>query len=117
MDERDPILDIDALLGSVDGDCELLDEMAGTFTAEIPTWISELRAAVTRGDAETTFRVAHGVCGAASYVKSPAVQQAAAELEAMGRGASLAGAGSALDRLEVGLSRLGAILHTTPWRH
>jgi hypothetical protein len=31
MTEREPLLDVDALLGSVGGDRELLDELAVTF--------------------------------------------------------------------------------------
>ena len=116
MSEQRPILDVDAVLDSVGGDCDLLDELAQTFTAEVPAWISQLRAAVSSGDAATTYRVAHGVNGAMSYLKACTVQQAAAELEAMGREASLDGAPLALDRLEAGLLSLSTFVSGAPWR-
>lgn len=44
MSGRDPVVDLDALLESVGGDCDLLDELAATFIAEAPAWIASLRA-------------------------------------------------------------------------
>jgi HPt (histidine-containing phosphotransfer) domain-containing protein len=116
MSEQLPILDIDALLESVDGDCDLLDDLADTFTAEVPGWISQLRAAVASGDAATTYRVAHGLNGAMSYFKASIVQRKAAELEAMGREANLDDANRALDQLEAALLALRTFLSGTPWR-
>jgi HPt (histidine-containing phosphotransfer) domain-containing protein len=116
MSERQPLLDVDALLGSVGGDSELLDELAVTFTEEIPGWITTLRTALASGDAETIFRVAHGVNGAVGYFRASSVQQPAAALEAMGRTRDLTGAAAALDELEAGLLTLGTFLAMTPWR-
>ena len=39
MTEPASLLDLQALLESVDGDRELLDELAGTFAHEVPGWI------------------------------------------------------------------------------
>jgi HPt (histidine-containing phosphotransfer) domain-containing protein len=116
MTEREPILDLAALLDSVGGDQELLDELAGTFTAEIPGWISALRAAVSSGDSPTLFRVAHGVTGAVGYFKATGARQAAADLEAMGREGKLEKAAAAVDLLQGKLLELSAFLSSTPWK-
>jgi HPt (histidine-containing phosphotransfer) domain-containing protein len=116
MTEREPILDLVALLGSVGGDRELLDEVADTFTAEVPGWITALRAAVSSGDSATLFRVAHRVTGAVGYFKATGVRQAAADLEAMGREGKLEGASAAVDLLQGKLLELSAFLGSTPWR-
>jgi HPt (histidine-containing phosphotransfer) domain-containing protein len=112
----EPILDLDALLESVGGDCELLDELAGTFSAEVPGWISSLRTAVSSGDSQTVYRVAHGLNGAIGYFKAPRVREPAVELEAMGREGRLAEAPPVLARLEEGLRALETFLGSAPWR-
>ncbi|MFI5375869.1 MAG: Hpt domain-containing protein [Candidatus Rokuibacteriota bacterium] len=109
-------LDVDALLASVDGDCELLDELAAAFTAEVPLWIAELRSALLRGDAQAVFKVAHGVSGAVGYFRAPGVRQRAVDLEAMGREGRLDGAAAAIDGLEADLLDLGRLLEQAPWR-
>jgi HPt (histidine-containing phosphotransfer) domain-containing protein len=114
--ESAPILDLQALLESVDGDRELLDELAGTFAQEIPGWISALRSAAASADAPTLFRVAHGVNGAVGYFKAGRVRQVAAEIEAMGREGRLQDASAAVDRLEGALGELKAFLGSAPWR-
>jgi HPt (histidine-containing phosphotransfer) domain-containing protein len=112
----EPLLDVDALLGSVGGDRELLDELAATFAEEVPGWIATLRTALASADAETLFRVAHGVNGAMGYFRASGVQRPAADLEAMGRSRNLEGASAALDLLEDGLRRLTIFLAKAPWR-
>ncbi len=114
--ESAPIVDLQALLESVDGDQELLDELAGTFAQEIPGWISALRIAAASADAPTLFRVAHGVNGAVGYFKAGRVRQVAAEIEAMGREGRLQDASAAVDRLEGALGELNAFLGSAPWR-
>jgi HPt (histidine-containing phosphotransfer) domain-containing protein len=116
MTEREPILDLAALLDSVGGDRELLDELASTFTAEVPGWITELRTALSSGDSQTVHRVAHGVNGAIGYFKASRIRQPAVELEAMGREGRLADAPQVLERLEEGLRALDTYLASAPWR-
>ena len=114
--EQEPILDLDALLESVGGDLDLLDELAGTFAEEVPGWVATLRTAASSGDAPTLFRVAHGVNGAVSYFKASGVRQAAADLEAMGREGRLNDVSTAVDRLQIGLVELSTFLGSAPWR-
>jgi HPt (histidine-containing phosphotransfer) domain-containing protein len=112
----EPLLDVDALLSSVGGDRELIDELAATFAEAVPGWITTLRTALASGDTETLFRVAHGVNGAVGYFRASGVQRPAADLEAMGRSRNLEGASAALDLLEDGLLRFNILLAKTPWR-
>lgn len=114
--EREPILDLDALLESVGGDRDLLDELAGTFAEEVPGWVATLRTAISSGDSQTVYRVAHGVNGAIGYFKAPRVRQPAAELEAMGRENRLTDASPVLDRLESALLELDKFLGSAPWK-
>jgi HPt (histidine-containing phosphotransfer) domain-containing protein len=116
MTDREPILDLDALLESVGGDRDLLDELAGTFAEEVPGWLASLRSAISSGDSQTVYRVAHGVNGAIGYFKAPRVRQPAVELEAMGRENRLTDAPPVVDRLENALRELGSFLASTPWR-
>jgi two-component system sensor histidine kinase/response regulator len=116
MTEREPILDTAALLDSVGGDRELLDELASTFTAEVPNWIAELQAAVSSGDSATVFRVAHGVNGAVGYFRATGARKVAAELEAMGRAGKLETASATMDLLQGKLLELSAFLSSTPWK-
>jgi len=116
MSGCDPVVDLDALLESVAGDCDLLDELAATFISETPAWIASLRAALARGDAAALFRVAHGVTGAVGYFRAAQVRQLAAALEAMGRAEQLEGAPATLDQLEAALLELRQLLADSPWR-
>lgn len=116
MTESGPLLDLDALLESVGGDRELLDEMAATFIAEVPGWIASLRAGLESRQPETVFRVAHGVSGAVGYFRAAGVRKRAADLEAMGRAGRLDEAAAQLDRLEADLHALSRHLDEAPWR-
>jgi HPt (histidine-containing phosphotransfer) domain-containing protein len=108
--------DLDALMTWVDGDAELLDELADAFVTQVSDWLDELKTAVAGGDAFTAYRVAHGVKGAVGNMGATAVRDAAAELEAMGRAGDLGAAPTTLDRLETGLLALSAFLGAAPWR-
>ena len=111
-----PLLDVEALVEFVDGDLELLDDLARTFVESIPGWRAALRTAVDQSDAGATFRAAHGLAGAAAALKATAIQRAAAELEAMGRDKTLDGAAVMLERLELDLAALAELLGRSPWR-
>ena len=114
--EAGPPLDLEALLESVGGDRELLDELAATFIAEVPSWIASLRTAVESGQAEAVFRVSHGVTGAVGYFRAAGARQRAADLETMGRSGRLDGAAALLGLLEADLLALSRVLGEAPWR-
>jgi HPt (histidine-containing phosphotransfer) domain-containing protein len=116
MSEPGPLLDLDALLASVSGDRELLDELAATFIAEMPGWITALRAALENREPEAVFRVAHGVSGSLGYFRAAGIRKRASDLEAMGRTGRLDDAAAQLDRLEADLHALSRVLGEAPWR-
>lgn len=116
MNDQEVVFDVDALLAWVEGDRELLEELAHDFAAEVPRWLGDLRVAVSAGDAPTTYRLAHSVKGAVSNLGAPGVRAAAADLETMARAAEMGTAAVTLDRLERGLHALSAFLGGTPWR-
>jgi HPt (histidine-containing phosphotransfer) domain-containing protein len=116
MTESGPLIDLDALLESVGGDCELLDELAATFIAEVPGWVAALRSALENREPETVFRVAHGVSGSLGYFRAVGVRKRACDLEAMGRAGRLDNAAALLDQLEADLHALSRVLGEAPWR-
>jgi len=108
----------DALLESVGGDCELLDELAATFISEVPGWVTSLRGRPWRAhDSATVFRVAPWRDGRSGLLPGPrSVRQLAADPRHWARAGQLDGAATLLDRLEAALLDLSRFLREPPWR-
>ena len=100
------VLNEPQLLGRVGGDRMLLREVAGLFISEAPKILSEIRDAVSRGDAAEIFQVAHKLKGSVANFSAPAAVEAAASLERIGRRGQLEGAEQALSRLEREIGRV-----------
>ncbi len=104
------ILDLDAALSRVDGDRELLVEMADLFLDEYPRLLSTLRDAVAQGNAPTAAYAAHTLKGSvANFSAMPAVT-AAQKIERIARQGDLTHVHSAFADLEVQLNRLKPVL-------
>src|SRR5262249_40630422 len=58
-----PVFDAEVALRSVGGDRELLKEVIDVYFAECPRWLTEIGAAVARGEAATLRRAAHTLKG------------------------------------------------------
>ncbi len=99
-------LDLHAALARVDGDRELLKEIAGLFLEECPGSLEAVRAAVAAGDPAALQRAAHSLKGAVSNFGERTAHKAALRLEDMGRAGDLAGSADALRELEEALARL-----------
>jgi HPt (histidine-containing phosphotransfer) domain-containing protein len=93
-----------ALLERVDGDTELLREMAELFFADNARLVGAVRAAVAAGDAEALRVAAHTLKGSVGNFCAGEAAAAARELEVMGRAGELGGAADALRRLEGALA-------------
>jgi HPt (histidine-containing phosphotransfer) domain-containing protein len=91
--------DREAALAAVDGDLELMAELAELFLSDAPGLVEEIRCSVRQGDAQALRRSAHTLKGAASNFRAQATVQAALRLECMGRDQDLADAEQALERL------------------
>ncbi len=92
--------DADVLLVNVDGDRELMVEVAGLFAEDCPRLLSDIRDAIARRDAETLERAAHTLKGLMSTFGADAAREAARRLETMGRNDNLAQAEEAWAALE-----------------
>ena len=70
-------------------DDDLLREVTGIFTADVPPQIVALRAALAAGDAAEVERAAHRLKGIALGVGARALASAAAVIERAGRAGDL----------------------------
>jgi HPt (histidine-containing phosphotransfer) domain-containing protein len=93
-------------LERVEGDEELLREVARLFLADYPRALGEIREAVLSGDPKRLEREAHGLKGAAANFGAQPVVAAALELELMGRNGQTSGAEPSLRLLESSLTQL-----------
>jgi two-component system sensor histidine kinase/response regulator len=74
-------LDIAAALERVEGDRDLLEELARLFAEECPASMEGIRQAMDNGDARVIELLAHKIKGSALSLGAPKVSQAALELE------------------------------------
>jgi PAS domain S-box-containing protein len=103
---NDPVFDAGAVLDSLEGDSELLREIAGIFLAQFPKHMEKIRAAVSNRDPKLLERAAHALKGTAANLLAQGVVEAASKLEEIGRAGSVAGCSQALDSLEAELGKL-----------
>jgi PAS domain S-box-containing protein len=102
----DPVFDLGAVLDSLDGDSELLREVAGIFLAQTPKHMEKIRRAISDQDAKLLQRAAHALKGSAANLLAQGVVDAAFRLEGIGRAGSVDGSKEALVSLEVELGKL-----------
>jgi CheY-like chemotaxis protein len=97
-------------LACVEGDMELLLEIAGIFLESCPRDLAEIRQAITHNDAEALARAAHTLKGAVSNFGTKSAYQAAANLERIGREGRLIEGVTAYTELMTEIDRLNAAL-------
>lgn len=109
---HEPLDPVD-LLARLDGDRELMVQLAEIFLAEAPGLMSEARRVVGANDAPGLARTAHSLKGSLGCLGANGAWAAADALETMGRASDLAGANLQLadltqqvDDLTLVLSRL-----------
>ncbi|MFL5310601.1 MAG: response regulator [Myxococcales bacterium] len=103
-------LDREGLLARVEGDRELLRELAGIFAEEAPLQLSAIREAVWKADAAAVAWTAHALTGCASNVGGLTVAELARRLELLGRSNELEGAREIYESLALALTTLRADL-------
>ncbi len=74
-------VDVADILERLDGDTELFAQLALLFLEDSPARLSELNAALSRGDASRLRFVAHALKGTAGNLSAPALFTAAGRLE------------------------------------
>ncbi len=106
------MLNLDEALNRVDGDRELLREMAGVFLDEYPLLLVTMQDALSHGNAQTLTYAVHTLKGSVANFAASNAFEAALKLEKIGRQGNLTQAKSALAELEAELARLAPLLTT-----
>jgi CheY-like chemotaxis protein len=104
------VLDRVTALARVDGDAELLGELARLFLADTARLLSAVRQAVTRGDAKALEYAAHALKSSVGNFSAHAAFEAAARLEMSGHQGDLAEAQEAYAALQQEIERLKPVL-------
>jgi signal transduction histidine kinase/DNA-binding response OmpR family regulator len=91
--------DVTGALAQVNGDRQLLAELAGLFLAACPGWMTEMRAAIVGGDPRRLQLSAHTLKGGVATFAARAAYEAALRLEQMGWAGNLSAAPEALAAL------------------
>jgi two-component system, sensor histidine kinase and response regulator len=103
-------LDADALLRSLDGNRELLKEIAELFVEGCPGALERMRAAVASRDARALEQAAHAFKGSVGFFFAKRAFEAATALEQIGREGDLEGAEVVYNRLEQEVAHLSPAL-------
>ncbi len=106
LQDRDSGLDLNVALSRVDGDEEILREIAQIFVDSYLDQLAEVRKAIEANDAVALHGAAHSLKGSVGNFGAEAAFQIVRRLEMMGRNADLTGAAQALAELEAALDRL-----------
>jgi CheY-like chemotaxis protein/HPt (histidine-containing phosphotransfer) domain-containing protein len=107
-----PVWDRETALNKVEGDVELLREIAGLFAAQAPSLLDQIQDASRRGDAHALERSAHSLKGSVATFGAQRAFELARDLEMRGRAGNLEGTGEVFVRLEHEISRLEGALET-----
>ena len=102
----DFVFDPSVVLNRVDGDRELLREVVMLFFEDTPKLLTEMRAAIDRGDARALERAAHTLKGSISNFGVPSAVAPALRLEQMARAGELAPALAAWEQLQLQVNQL-----------
>ncbi len=105
-DERPVRLDRTALLKRVGGNPENLKQIVGLFKIEASKSMTQIRAAIDRGEATRIGRTAHSLKGAIGVFSKTAAFEAAQVLESMGQAGDLTDVEDACNTLENELRQL-----------
>lgn len=97
-------LDLATVLARLNGDRDLLAELAGLYLEDEPALIGEVEGAVGQGDAEGVRRAAHAIKGSVANFAAAGAQAAALALEQAGRNHDLSVAPALLDALRTELT-------------
>ncbi len=107
------LFDLQVALESVDGDRDLLREVATAFIEECPRHQQELRAAWTAGDVKTVGRLGHLIRGACRTFGADTVRQKAQQIEELASTGQLSAPIEIVDDLDAALEALLGELQTT----
>jgi HPt (histidine-containing phosphotransfer) domain-containing protein len=101
-----PTFNLDEALERVDGDRQLLGELATLFLQECPQMLAEVQEALASHDPKALQHSAHTLKGSVGNFGALSASEAAFVLERMGRQGDLSAAHAAFTHLEAELARL-----------
>ncbi|MBC7966892.1 MAG: response regulator [Fuerstia sp.] len=101
-------IDTQALMNSISGDMELLDDLIDLFRSNSTDLVGEMQQAIESGDCAALGSAAHSLKGAVSTFSAKNALEAAQTVERLARDEDLDGATEAFDRLE---SELDELIH------
>src|SRR5258706_9292041 len=88
----DSVFDVEDALARIEGDRELLIEVAGLFRRDCPKILEDIRDGISRCDASNLEREAHKLKGSLGALSARSAAVAAQKLEAIGKRGDLADA-------------------------
>jgi two-component system sensor histidine kinase/response regulator len=106
------VFDRRRFLANVDGNLEVLQEVARLFLEDCPRRLAALDDARTRRDRVALEHAAHTLKGSAGYLSAPGVFRAADKLETIARCGDLADADAACATLQLETRELAEVLST-----
>jgi HPt (histidine-containing phosphotransfer) domain-containing protein len=109
---REPALNVAAALERIDGDRDLLREVAGIFRRDCPQMLENIREAVTNRDARALEREAHKLKGSLGAFCAKPAFEAALRLEMLGSRGNLDSVAGAYQLLEAEIDRLAPDLES-----
>jgi len=112
LSESPNLIDRSAVLARLDGNADLLAEMAEMFLQECPRLLEQIRQAIALSDAKAVEQSAHALKGAVSNFTSDGPFQVALRLEMLGRGRDLGGVSEVHTALEREVASLNSALET-----
>jgi two-component system, sensor histidine kinase and response regulator len=110
MVDKTDVIDVRALMDRLEGDRELLKELAGLYLEDEQGLVDQIAAAVQSGQADQMKRAAHTLKGSVGNFCAPAAHAAAAALENAGRDGQLAEVPALFARLVAELERFRTTL-------
>jgi HPt (histidine-containing phosphotransfer) domain-containing protein len=96
----EPDMDLSIALAHVEGDLQLLAELAAMFVGDYPRFLEETHEAILRNDYATLEREAHTLKGRLAFFGILPLREKALELEMMGRNQDLSRAPQLLRELD-----------------
>jgi PAS domain S-box-containing protein len=104
------VFDKEAVLLRLEGDVELLAEIARLFLQQYPDLLSGIREAVAHSDSAALMEAAHALKGSVGNFEAKSAFAVAQRLERMGQDGNLEGALEACEELAAEIDRLTAAL-------
>jgi two-component system, sensor histidine kinase and response regulator len=99
-------LNLDVALSHVDGDMQLLAELAALFLQDYPRLMDEIRGSISTADSATLERAAHTLKGRLAFFGIQKAREQALSLELLGRAQTLTNAGAALAEVEAEMEKI-----------